>query len=341
VVGLASPFERWEATQPVTNNYQLSSTSSTLDELFAFVKETFPSVCILTIEGGNCKKPPMIQHFRDHETCKLPELPGVRALILKGTWNMIREESDFSIIHTALPNLKDWQCMYSNPKTKAYMTMNKIIISFPPNLRHLHLCMEGFHSKKWLASGKVNDLRLRHHLCQSLGHILPQLEALTFSGRTCSVLFSSGIEACRSMSIDRPRLRSVDLVLRNCCRDLKTVWGDGTGVYNWGFIQAFEALVISATKSLRYFTELTNMRIRFVDLDSPHAFMNPYFHLKGDECLGIWSDAILENLTIGRPKARFPFNECFVGTRDKPAGYAGRRPNHIKVSVYAGFGDGM
>ena len=276
----------------------------------------------------------MIQHFRNPDTIDLPELPQIRTLVMKGAWNIIRDESDYSVIATALPKLKDCQCMYATPKTRPYVTMYKALQLFPPTLTHLHLCMEGFYSKKNLAPAKVRELRDRYHLCRRLGAILPQLEALTLSGRVCSELFTTAMAVASETR--HPRLRSLDLVVRNCCRDISTIWSDGTGAYNWGFVKAFEALVIGATAALRSFPDLDSMRIRFVDLDSPYAHMNPYFQLKGNEIAGIWSDSILANLAQARPKAQFLMEDL-----GKTGSGMLRRKRNIQVCDYFGYGEGL
>lgn len=257
---------------------------------------------------------------------------------------MMRCSSDFDVLSSALPNLKDWQSMYATPKIRPYITTYKILKSFPPAITHLHLCMEGFYSKKTLAAAKTNNLRENHHLCRSLGAVLPQLEALTLSGRVCSQLFISALAA--SPRARHPRLKSIDIVARNCCRHTSEPWNDVAGICNQDFIKAFEALVIGATASLEAFKDLKSMRIRYVDLDSPHAFMNPYFEMRGDGCQGIWSDAILANLAAWRPGTRFAANE---GGPDEKAGEGAgagagaglvlrRRPKNIQVGMYAGFG---
>ena len=340
--------------QPITSVYRLSSQNSTLDELFGAVQCVFHSACILTIEGGTCKKPPRIQFFRNPATTKsLPLLPQIRTLVIKSAWNTIRTKNDFSLLSAALPNLKDWQCKYGTPKMRPYITTYSILLTLPPTITHLHLDMEGFYSKKVLAPAKTTELRERYHLCKSLGAVLPQLEALTLSGRVCSELFTSALATASAHR--QPRLRSLDLMVRNCCRDTSALWADGTGIYNWGFVKAFEALVIAATASLRAFKELNRMRIRFVDLDSLHAQINPCFQLQGDECLGLWSESILANLAVARPRARFEMNgglgggegaycgESHVPWWDRPAEEkleSGKRTRNIHVDVYARLADG-
>ena len=339
LLGVVPPFETRESAFPFGQHYRLSSQSASMYQLFSTVELLFGSACILTIEGGNCKKPPKIRYFLIPDSDMLPELPKIRTLVMKGAWSLMREDRDFTTLSAALPHLADWQCMFASPKGKAYVMMYKTIRCMPRTLTHLHLCLEGFHSKKKLHSIKVNDLRVRHHLCHNLGQVIPQLEALTFSGRVCGTLFTSAMQACAANQLTKPRLKSVDIVLRNCCRDLTTIWGDGTGIYNWGFIQAFAAIVVAATKSLKDFPELNNLRIRFVDLDSPHGFMNPYFHIDNGTWFGIWSDTIVDNLQAAR-KGIFP---CLIDLEGLRPGirsniHKGIRPKYIKVSDYSEIG---
>ena len=335
--GLLLPYlPSIERAQPITSCYRLSSQSSSLDELFGTVQNVFPDARILTIEGGNCKKPPKIEQFRDKNADRaLPKLPQIRTLVLKGAWNMIRDDIDFAIITSALPRLQDWQCMYATPKTKPYVAMYKVLEIFPSTITHLHLCMEGYYSRKVLTPAKTTELRERHHLCKNLGAILPQLEALTLSGRICGELFTKAISAAGKSR--QARLKTLDLVVRNCCRDASTAWNGGVGIYNWGFIKAFEALVVGAVTALKPYKELKSMRIRFVDLDAPHAHMNPFFQLQDNQASGLWSEPIVTSLAESRPDTVVEMDEGApkFGLR------SAWRLKSLKVSDYAGFGEGL
>ena len=337
-----------QEVENINQAYQLASSNSTLDEIFWCVSCLFPEACILTIEGGHCKKPPMIQQFRISKQCatqqKLPELPKIRTLVLKGAWNVMREDIHFVTLTTALPNLREWQTTYAKPKTKAYKLMSSIIRHIPTTLTHLNLCLEGFYSKDSVASVKIRHLQLTHHLCQDIGHLIPQLEALTFTGRVCSSLFTTAI-ACVD-NLHKSRLKSIDLIVKNCCRDPNT-WNDGTGIHNWAFIKAFEALVVAGVRSLETYPNLTFFRVRFIDLDSPYPLLNPYFQLQNNRCSGIWNDDIISALTASRPAVSFSNLGEELGTRgtDKDGrivvGWPVTRPRSIKVGSYAAFDQGI
>ena len=325
--------------EPINSVYQLSQQNSTLDELFNCVSCLFQSACVMTIEGGHCKKPPMIRHFRDKHMRTFTTLPNIRTLIMRGAWNVIRSQPDFSGMAVALPNLREWHCTYSKPKAKAYMTVYSVLNYFPSTITHLNICLEGFYSKKVIATTKVQDLTKDHHLCEALGRIMPQLEALTLTGRLCGQLFAAAAESARH--VRKPRLKSVDLVVKNCCR---SAFGptDSPGIHNWVFIQAFESLVTSATRTLSFFPDLSFLRIRFIDLDAPCPLLNPYFQLQGDECTGLWNDHILNFLALARPRAGF------VDIGDGVAGravsktffnYPTQRPKGIKSTSYMAFAD--
>lgn len=76
-------------------------------------------------------------------------------------------------------------------------------------------------------------------------------------------------------------------------------------MYNFAFIQGFEALVLQGMRLLQTYTSLKNMRIRFIDLDSPAPQLNPTFHLEGNQAWGLWSEDILSLLREVRPDVRF------------------------------------
>lgn len=112
----------FESSSSLTAAYQLSSRNSTLYEIFHFVSMIFPMACVLTLEGGHCKKPPMIKHFQDENAESLPRLDSIRTLILKSAWNIMRTEHDFHTIMAAVPQLEEWQSSYAKAKSKSYLS---------------------------------------------------------------------------------------------------------------------------------------------------------------------------------------------------------------------------
>jgi hypothetical protein len=343
VITVITPSAGSREGEDITSAYQLSSENATLDEIFNSVDCFFPAACIMSIEGGHCRKPPMLRQFRN--TCTVQELkslPQIKTLILKGAWNIIREDSHFQVIARALTGICELHVTYSKPKAKGYLTMSNVLQNFPPTITQLNLCVEAFYNKEGPSVTKMRRLQAENHLCTHLGRIIPQLDALTLSGRFCKTLLKTAIETADK--VRRPRLRSLDLIVRNCCREL-SAWNDGTGIHNWGFIKAFESVVVATSKALRDFPELQFIRIRYLDLDAQVPFLNPYFLLQNNQCTGIWNDEILANISNFRPSVSFTTLSDNLGTglveRDgRPTiGWPMGKPKSIKVSSYIAFAD--
>jgi hypothetical protein len=114
-----------EISVNVNSAYQQSSRNATLYEIFQFVEISFPVACVLTLEGGHCKKPAPVRHFTAESACEnrsFPPLSSIRTLILKSAWNLIRTEQDFHTIMSALPSLREWNISYAQPKSKSYLS---------------------------------------------------------------------------------------------------------------------------------------------------------------------------------------------------------------------------
>ena len=236
---------------------------------------------------------------------QLPRLSNTTTLILKGAWNMVRSSADFFTFATALPSLREFHCTYHKPKTGAYRAIcDSLAHDFPPTITSLNLCLEGLYTKNASSLKKWRKLYPTHHICRNLGAIVPQLESLTYTGRVCGAIFSSAINAAEQTRSNCTRLKSIDIVVNNVCRD-PTTNNDGTGMYNFAFIQAFEALVMQGVRALQTYTSVKNMRIRFIDLDSPAPQLNPMFHLEGNRAWGLWSEEILSLLREARPEVTF------------------------------------
>ena len=236
---------------------------------------------------------------------RLPRLSDTKTLILKGAWNMVRSSADFSTLATAMPSLRELHCTYHKPKTGAYRAIcDSLAYNFPPTITNLNLCLEGLYTKTASSLKKWRKLYPAHHICRNLGTLAPQLESLTYSGRVCGAIFSSAIKAAEQTRGSCTRLKSIDIVVNNVCRD-PTTNNDGTGMYNLAFVQGFEALVVQGMRLLQIYTSVKNMRIRFIDLDSPAPQLNPAFHLEGNRAWGLWSEEILSLLREARPNVRF------------------------------------
>lgn len=246
--------------------------------------------------------PPLFQQTLESQ---LPPISSTTTLILKGAWNMVRSSADFSILATALPSIREFHCTYHKPKTGAYRAIcDSLAYDFPPTVTSLNLCLEGLYTKNASSLKKWRKLYPTHHICRNLGAVAPQLESLTYTGRVCGAIFSSAIKAAEQTRGSCTRLKSIDIVVNNVCRDSATN-NDGTGMYNYAFIQGFEALVVQGVRMLQTYTYVKNMRIRFIDLDSPAPQLNPTFHLEGNRAWGLWSEEILSLLREARPDVRF------------------------------------
>jgi hypothetical protein len=124
----------FEPSSNVASAYQMATRNSSLYEIFSFVDMIFPEACILTLEGGHCKKPPMVRHFPEvedieHGQRRLPMLGRIRTLVLKSAWNLMRTEEDFDTIMAAMPNLQEWHSSYAKPKSKSYLSKTSQLIS--------------------------------------------------------------------------------------------------------------------------------------------------------------------------------------------------------------------
>ncbi|KAL9103474.1 MAG: hypothetical protein Q9163_001470 [Psora crenata] len=317
----------------VSQIFQPATHNATLSEIFGAAQVLFPELHALTIEGGHCKRPPQIEYFLAQPTNSflqtgpsgspssqpklppplppsphrsLPSLSSVKVFILKGAWNIIRQPSELDIIHRALPNIQELHCIYHAPKTDAYTTMSTALRAdiFPLTIRHLNICLEGLYTKNTSSLAKWRKVYPAYHICRDIGSMMTQLESLAFTGRVCGALFSTAVKAAEQMRAGFVRLKRVDVIVQNVCRDASAS-NDGTGIHNWPFIQAFEVLVIQAMRALAVFPEVKYMRIRFIDLDSPDPLLNPIFHLEGNKAWGFWSTEILGLLHTARPEVRF------------------------------------
>jgi hypothetical protein len=296
------------------NSYHLASHNVSLEDIFRHVKTFYPEARILTLEGGHCKKPPLIRHFANDPSglsgrSRLEVLPNIQTLVMRGAWNIMRHHRHWYNLAEALPSLREWHCAYAKPKIEAYETITKALVNLSSRLVHLNICMEGFHNKEVSQNHWLGD-PWQEHLCRLLGQITPRLEYLTFTGNVCASFFSSA----RAAMANRPgesRLKSLDLVVKTCCREamrgesVSPILDETAGITNMKFIRAFEKLVLAAVHSLDTFVELDYLRIRFIDLDSACPLLNPYFQMVQDQCTGLWSGAILETLQEVRPAAHF------------------------------------
>ncbi|KAF9895208.1 hypothetical protein FE257_000110 [Aspergillus nanangensis] len=321
-VGALQTTMAWDDSDPIHANdykYYYASHNATLQEIFLHVQTCFPEARILTLEGGHCKKPPMIHHFRNdpcgHSGQRLPVLPDIQTFVMRGAWNIMRDYTHWRTLSNALPNVREWHCAYAKPKIEGYDTVAEILRQLPSSLVHVNLSLEGFYSKDSSQASWFNDgTPTPHHLCRLLGEVAPRLESLTFTGKVCACLFSATRAFMNRNAIIKSRLKSLDIAVKTCCREkhpvpsssgLPPFLDDFSGITNLTFIRSFEKLVLGAVDALTIHSVLSYMRIRFIDLDSACPLLNPYFQLQNDECIGLWSEHILETLNEARPQAQF------------------------------------
>jgi hypothetical protein len=242
--------------------YQSPNNNCTLEEVFRFVRYTFSEVCVISLEGGDRKKPPMVRQFRDAASKSLPVLETIKTLVCKGQWNLIRTNDDFQTIAIALPNLTEWHSSYAKAKSKSYLCMAVILTSLSRNLTNLNLCLESDFRREAVSPSFWRKVSLKTHFCVEMGKAMPTLEHFAYTGRVCCSFFAT---AASVSTIRTSRLKSIDLVVKNVCRP-NFQWNDGSGITDMAFIQAFEALVISGVRSLDRLAALRSLRIRFIDL---------------------------------------------------------------------------
>ncbi|KAL2133238.1 hypothetical protein VTI74DRAFT_2703 [Chaetomium olivicolor] len=292
-----------------TASYVLPMDNCSLEEAFHFVAESLPEVCVLTLEGGERKKAPKVRHWvhdSGHQRVRvMPKVHSVRTLICKGQWNLIRGVDDFEAILSAFPNLQEWHGSYNKPKSKSYLTMADILVK-PMRLTSLDLCIEGDYRREPSFPPYFLKVSSKLHFCSRLavGAASPSLERIAYTGRVCKKFFVDLV--ARHKDPRQARIKSIDLTVKNCCRDVEHWNESGSGIADMSFINAFEELVIAGIRALGKLKSIEYMRIRYVDLDSPFPPLNPYFLFRTDGwCSGVWSEAIIEELHEARPNARF------------------------------------
>ena len=236
----------------------------------------------------------------------------------------MRHEQHYTNLTHALPSLREWYFAYAKPKRDAYKILCTSFASFPKPITHLNLCFDGLNYKCKPVTENWRGVLQHYSLCHALGNILPQLEHFAYSGRVCNKLFKTAVKSATmtQRSTKEPRLKSIDLIVRSCCVD----GADGAphiGSVNFNdhtFIDAFESLVISCLSALSVFRLCKDIRIRFLDFDSPHPTLNPFFVIKSDgkggrNVTGLWSPTISEELARVMPEANF---ECLEESLPAP-----------------------
>jgi hypothetical protein len=242
--------------------YQSPNNNCTLEEVFAFVRYALPEACVLSLEGGERKKPPMVRQFRDPNSRFIPVLEKVTTLVCKSQWNLIRTNEDFQTIAAALPNLTEWHGSYAKGKSKSYLCMCTILPRLPSHLTNLNLCLESDFRREAVSPSFWGKVCLTTHFCVDMAKAMPTLEHFAYTGRVCHSFF----DTAASWSNPRTsRLQSIDIVVKNVCR-ATSQWNNGSGITDMSFILAFEALVVSAVRALGRLAAVELLQIKFIDL---------------------------------------------------------------------------
>lgn len=260
---IQTPGQTGEPGAPLA--YQSPNNNCTLEEVFRFVRYTLPDACVLSLEGGERKKPPMVRQFRDAESRFIPVLEKITTLVCKSQWNLIRTNDDFQNIAAALPNLTEWHGSYAKGKSKSYLCMAIILPRLPRHLTNLNLCLESDFRREAISPSFWGKVCLSTHFCVDMAKAMPTLEHFAYTGRVCHSFFDTAASWSRPRT---SRLKSVDLVVKNVCRSTPQ-WNNGSGITDMSFILAFEALVVSGVRALGRLAAVELLRIKFIDLGKP------------------------------------------------------------------------
>ncbi|KAI1823196.1 hypothetical protein F4861DRAFT_511154 [Xylaria intraflava] len=287
--------------------YGLPTDNATMEEVFSLVRMTFPEVRVLTLEGGERKKAPRVRFNAPgcslpNGDAYLPEIPTIRTLIIKGQWNIIRQPKDWESISKALPSLEEWHGTYAKPKSKSYLSIAHTLDILDRKITKLNLCLECDYRREITCPPYYMKVCEQVHWCEKLARAASHLEHLSYTGRVCHTFFDL---LARYTDPRSTRLKTIDITVKNCCRQ-NAQWNEsGSGITDMHFINAFELLVLSGIRALERLKTVNLLRIRYVDLDSPVPPLNPYFLVRDGWCSGVWSEQILEEIHRVRPNIRF------------------------------------
>ncbi|KAK7985443.1 hypothetical protein PG996_005316 [Apiospora saccharicola] len=285
--------------------YGLPSDNACLEEVFYLVSTTLPEVRVMTLEGGERKKAPRVKFSLPSTGWQARELPVVntiQTLIIKSQWNIIRHYKDWEFISNALPNLEEWHGTYAKPKSKSYLSMAGILEILHPKITKLNLNLEADYRREMTCPPYYLKVCEQLHWCEKLAKAASNLEHISYTGRVCHSFFDTLAKCSNPRDT---RLKTIDITVKNCCRQ-NAQWNEsGSGITDMHFIGAFENLVLGGIRALERLKSVNLLRIRYVDLDSPVPPLNPYFIVKDGWVSGVWSDNIVAELNRVRPDARF------------------------------------
>lgn len=246
--------------------YALPTDNSTLEEVFYLVSTEFSEARVMTLEGGERKKAPRVKFNLPGPTWitrDLPEIPSIRTLIVKGQWNIIRQPKDWEVISRALPNLEEWHGTYAKPKSKSYLSMASTLECLDPKITSLNLCLECDYRRESACPPYYLKVCEQLHWCEKMAKAASNLEHISYTGRVCHRFF----DVLAKYSNPRTtRLKTIDLTVKNCCRQ-NVQWNEsGSGITDMHFIAAFEQLVLGGIRALERLKSVELLRIRYVDL---------------------------------------------------------------------------
>jgi hypothetical protein len=285
--------------------YALPADNTTLEEVFYLVSTVFPEARVMTLEGGDRRKAPRVKFSLPASSWAMRELPriaSIRTLIVKGQWNIIRSCKDWDYVSRALPNLEEWHGSYAKAKSKSYLSMASTLEVLDPKITKLNLCLEPDYKREVTCPPYYLKVCEQLHWCDKMARAAVNLEHLSYTGRVCHGFFDM---LARHTNPRTTRLKTIDITVKNCCRQ-NAQWDEcGSGITDSHFINAFEQLVLAGIRSLERLKAVELLRIRFVDLDSPVPPLNPYFTIRDGWCSGVWSDEIIAEINRVRPDLRF------------------------------------
>ncbi|KAI9890141.1 MAG: hypothetical protein M1814_004422 [Vezdaea aestivalis] len=211
---------------------KLSSRNASLMMVLCMVNHWFPDTHTFTIEGGDCRNARMIT-YHEGRMESLPVLERVQRLILKGTWNIMRNRHHAIDLFRCFPRLRDWHCAFAMARGESYSTISKALPLLPFRLTRLDLSLESFtstlgpssngsHSGGLGSSMSTDELASGHshsHLCEALGAAMGQIQCLSYTGTLCACFFTAAAKAAKE-SRDGSPLQYVDLTIKNCCRPI-------------------------------------------------------------------------------------------------------------------------
>lgn len=293
--------------------YGLPTDNASLEEVFYLVSTALPEARVMTLEGGERKKAPRVKFSLPTPLWQQRELPvisTIQTLIIKSQWNIVRHYKDWECISGALPNLEEWHGTYAKPKSKSYLSMAGTLEILHPKITKLNLSLETDYRRELTCPPYYLKVCEQLHWCEKLAKAASNLEHLSYTGRVCHCFFDMLAKYSKPRET---RLKTIDITVKNCCRQ-NPQWNEsGSGITDMHFINAFEQLVLGGIRSLERLKSVNLLRIRYVDLDSPVPPLNPYFIIRDGWVSGVWSDNIVAELNRVRPDARFESMEESFG----------------------------